>query len=116
MQGLASRQNHRNSRNDNRRAVQDSCMAGGRHFCWARETVTRFTDTEPAAATRMARVVTPVTRLGRTCDSENAYRYWVCHMCRTCHGRSTTLTGARQATLGLTVPLTLQAAADEVIE
>jgi len=32
------------------------------------------TDTEPAAATRMARFVTPVTRLGRTCDSENAYR------------------------------------------
>src|SRR5262245_9237744 len=25
----------------------------------------------------MARVVTPVTRLGRTCDSENAHRYWV---------------------------------------
>ena len=33
----------------------------------------------------MARVVTPVTRLGRTCDSENAYRYWVCHTCHTCH-------------------------------
>jgi ABC transporter substrate binding protein len=33
----------------------------------------------------MARVVTPVTPLGRTCDSENAYRYWVCHTCHTCH-------------------------------
>src|SRR5262249_53727211 len=31
------------------------------------------------------RVVTPVTRLGRTCDSENAHRYWVCHTCHTCH-------------------------------
>ena len=33
----------------------------------------------------MARVVTLVTRLGRTCDSENAHRYWVCHTCHTCH-------------------------------
>src|SRR5262245_51277357 len=39
----------------------------------ARETVARWTDTELAAATRMARVVTPVTRLGRTCDSENVH-------------------------------------------
>jgi hypothetical protein len=32
-------------------------------------------------------LVTPVTRLGRTCDSENAHRYWICHTCHTCHGR-----------------------------
>src|SRR6516165_2472008 len=48
MQGLASRENHLNSRNDNRRAMQGSCMAGLSHLSH------------------------PVTRLGRTCDSENA--------------------------------------------
>src|SRR5262249_5135291 len=30
----------------------------------------------PRAGSCMARVVTPVTRLGRMCDSENAHRYW----------------------------------------
>jgi hypothetical protein len=68
-------------------ATRGACPSwgGGRHFCRARETVAGQPIAEPAAATRMARVVTPVTRLGRTCDSENAHRYWVCHTCHACH-------------------------------
>jgi hypothetical protein len=49
----------------NHELMQDSCMA---RVCLTRHTL--------------------VTRLGRTCHSENAYRYCLCHTCHTCHSTS----------------------------
>jgi hypothetical protein len=67
MQGVASRKNHRNPRNDNRRAMHSPAWLGLSHL------------------THVSVV---------TCDSENAYRYWVCH---TCHIRWQCLGNVKRA-------------------